>query len=77
MNRQDILNTVLTVIDDIAGVDTDNITESSNLITDVEVSSIEILSILGELEAIYDIKFSEQDMKDIATIGDLIDCIEK
>ncbi|MCQ2478614.1 MAG: phosphopantetheine-binding protein [Clostridia bacterium] len=54
----------------------DQITESTEIIKDLQMNSFDIITLLGELESEYGISFAQEDIDGISTIGDLVACIK-
>lgn len=52
------------------------ITEDSNLITDLGLSSIDYFSLVIEIEEAFGVKIPDSAMKKLRTVGDLIACIK-
>ena len=73
----EIYETVKETIINIADIPEEEITLDSAMIDDLCLSSIEIMTITGELEARYDIKFNPDDLSTIKTINNLIVAIEE
>lgn len=48
---------------------TDKITENTEIIKDLQLSSLDIMMILGDLEAEYDIQFESEEIMNIVTVG--------
>ena len=72
----EIFQVIKEIIIDIADIPEDEIKLESTMIEDLCLSSIEIMTIVGEIEVKYDIKFSPDDLKTIKNIGELIASIE-
>lgn len=72
----EIYDVIKGIIIDIADIPEDEISIDSVMIEDLCLSSIEIMSIIGEIEVKYDIKFSPDDLKAIRSIRELIASIE-
>ncbi len=64
-------------IEDIADIPIDEITEDSSFIDDLDLSSIEIMSIVAEVERKYTVKLLETELLEIRTVGELAEIIEK
>jgi acyl carrier protein len=58
-------------------VDLDSLTENSNLVSDVGLSSVGVLYIVIAIEEFFNIRFDNVGFADFKTIGDVIDYIEK
>ena len=54
-----------------------SITESSNLMTDVGLSSVGVLYVVIAIEEFFNIRFDNVGFGDFKTVGDVIDYIEK
>lgn len=68
---------IANIIEDIADIPIDEITEDSSFIDDLDLSSIEIMSIVAEVERKYTVKLSETELLEIRTVGELAEIIEK
>ena len=58
-------------------VDVDNINDDANLVTDIGLSSVGVLYIVIAIEEFFGIRFDDVGFADFATLGDVIDYIEK
>lgn len=65
---------IIDTIIELVGVD-DEITEEMSLVRDLGVSSMKLLTMIGELEDIFDIDLDIKKMGNISTIGELCDYI--
>lgn len=75
MERELIKQKVMEVIEDTTDILREEMSEEDALMDDLDVSSLEILTIIGEIEEVFDIKVDKKEMRDIVTIGDVIDHI--
>ena len=55
----------------------DNLSDSSNLITDIGLSSVGVLYIVIAIEEFFNIQFDDVGFSDFKVVGDVIDYIEK
>jgi len=74
---KDDLNVIASIIEDIADIPINEITEDSSFIDDLDLSSIEIMSIIAEAERKYSVKIAESELLEIKTVGELAETIEK
>jgi acyl carrier protein len=58
-------------------VNLENLTEASELVTDIGLSSVGVLYIVIAIEEFFGIRFDDVGFADFKTIGDVIDYIEK
>ncbi len=74
MRREEIvqfLNSVFATI-----VDVDNIQESDELIDDLGVSSMDILTLISYLEEEFNIRITERMIRRVVTVGNLVDLVQ-
>ncbi len=71
-----ILNEIKLIIEDIADVSGDDIKEDSSMIEDLDLTSLEIMGIVSEIESKFSVKLSEEEMLGISTVKDLVEIIE-
>lgn len=57
-------------------INTEGITTEANLVTDVGMNSIGFLYMALALEEEFGVKFNNDDFKGLATVQDVINCIE-
>ena len=60
-----------------AEIDVTELKESSNLVTDVGLSSVGVLYIVIAIEEFFSIQFDDVGFGDFKTVGDVVDYIEK
>ena len=80
MSRSEIiekLSDVMKLAMPASDLDISKLTEDSNLITDVGLSSVGILYVVIAIEEFFQIRFDDVGFADFKTIGDVIDYIEK
>ena len=80
MERPDILDKlrdiyVMAVPD--AKVEASAITESMNLLTDLGMSSINLLYMVIAMEEFFDVRFDDVSFGDFSNVGEVIDYIQK
>ena len=61
---------------DYVDIPEDQITEASEIIKDLQMNSFDIVTMLGDLEAEYGISFQQEDIDNVVTVGDLVECIK-
>ena len=63
------------LIEDVTGISKDKIKAESSFLDDLDLSSLEILSIVAEIEKEYSVKISEQELLSIRTVEELVNAI--
>lgn len=62
---------IVDILVDVADLDKDEIEGESLLIDDLDLSSLEIMSVVSKIEKNYSIKISEKELLSVATVNDL------
>lgn len=75
MTTNDILQRVIDLFATMADTE-DEITEESELIDDLGISSMDVLFLISSLEEEFKIKVSEKEIRKMSTIGDVTEVIE-
>ena len=74
MSQEALSKEIIEFVSEIAGVE--NVTEESMLMDDLEMASIDIFTLLGEIEMEYHIAIASKHLKEIETVGDLIKVVK-
>ena len=75
MTRDDVLELVRTHLADEMGVDASKISDSTNLRDDLEADSLDLYTLLQEVEDRLGIKIADDQAADIETVGQAVDLI--
>lgn len=68
---ESIIKDIKLIIEDIADLPEDKISSDSSMIEDLDLSSLEIMGIISEIESKYSIELSEEEMLSISTVNDI------
>lgn len=74
--RDEILRQILASLDDVAEISPDEVTEDSVLMDDLDLSSMEILTVISQLEDAFGLRIPEKELRSFVTVGDLVDYLE-
>lgn len=74
MCKDDILKRVIELFSTMT--EAEEITEDSELIDDLEISSMDILFVISCLEEEFQVKISEKDIRKMYTVGDVADVVK-
>ena len=74
MNREAICQRVIDLFATMADTE-EEITADSELIEDLGISSMDILFLISSLEEEFKIKISEKQMRQIVTVGDVVEVV--
>ena len=75
MNRNDVLGTIREVAVDILGVEADAVTDTASFKDDLGADSLDLVEVVMALEERLDIAIPEEELSDIATVGQAIDVV--
>ena len=75
MRREEIFQFISSVF--VALIDVADIQESDELIEDLGISSMDILTLISYLEEEFDIRITERMIRRVMTVGDLVDLVQK
>lgn len=72
-----MLEKVIKIICDYQGLDASSVTENSNLISDLGLSSFDVVSLACKFEDEFDIEIPDRKIRSLQTIKDIVDFIEE
>jgi len=72
MNREEIIGAIRAHLADELDVDPSTVSESTNFRDDLEADSLDLYTLLQELEDRYGLKLSDQEAASIETVGDAV-----
>ncbi len=75
MNRQEILEKVVELVNDTLDVDNVELNEDTNL-KDLGADSFDLLELVTALEDEFELTMDDEDVEKIATVGQVVDAIE-
>ena len=70
MERAEIMSQILAILEDVAEIAPE---ENSVLMDDLDLSSMEILTIVADLEETFGLRIPEKELRNFVTISDLAD----
>lgn len=73
MERAEIISQILAILEDVAEVSPEDVNEDSVLMDDLDLSSMEILTIVADLEETFGLRIPEKELRKFVTMGDLAD----
>lgn len=75
MGREEIFRFIVSVFETL--IDVNEIQESDELVEDLGISSMDILTLLSYLEEEFDLRITERMIRRVVTVGDLVDLVQK
>ena len=75
MNRSDALTAIRTAAVEVLSVQPDQVTEEASFADDLDADSLDLVELVMQLEDSLDVKIEEDDIRDVATVGDAVTLI--
>ena len=76
MQRAEIVSQILAILEDVAEISPEDVREDSVLMDDLDLSSMEILTIVADLEEMFGLRIPETELRSFVTISDVADYLE-
>ena len=73
MERSEIVSQILAILEDVAEISPEDVTEDSVLMDDLDLASMEILTVVADLEETFGLRIPEKELRNFVTISDLAD----
>lgn len=77
MERAEIIAQILAILEDVAEISPEDVSEDSVLMDDLDLSSMEILTIIADLEEAFGLRIPEKELRSFVTISDLADYLSE
>ena len=71
----EIYEKILEIIEDVTDIPKDEIEEDSSLISDLDLSSIEIMAVVSKAEKEFSIKIKEEQLLSTETVKELVELV--
>lgn len=72
-----MIEKVVDILADFTTLEKDMINEKSELITDLDLNSLDIINVVVAFEEEFDIEIPDQKIKELVTVGDIVEYLEK
>ena len=70
------LEEIKKIIEEITDIPADEIEADSQIMDDLDLSSIEIMSVIAEIERKYSVHFSEEELMSVQSVADIINVVD-
>jgi acyl carrier protein len=74
--RDHIRQTLIELIENDVGQKFDDLHDSKNLREELGLDSVDVVSIVSQIERHFRIRLSQQELEQLATVGDLLDLLQ-
>ncbi len=72
-----MIEQVINILADFTTLEKNKITKESGLVTDLELSSLDVINVVVAFEDEFDIEIPDQKIKELVTVGDIVEYLEK
>ena len=72
-----MIEKVIDILADFTTLEKNMITEKSSLVTDLGLSSLDVINVVVAFEDEFDIEIPDQKIKELVTVGDIVEYLEK
>ena len=74
---EEVFEKIAKIIEDVADIPQDEIEETSSFMDDLDLSSLEIMSIVSKIEKEFSINVAEQELLKVETVSDMVKLISE
>lgn len=75
MTKEEIISKIAAVIEEVTDIPASDIHADSVLMDDLELSSLEVMTCIADMEKAFHIRFKEKELMGIVTVDDVAECI--
>lgn len=77
MTQQEILEVLAEIVNEVAGVDTSEITPDKSFVDDLDIDSLSMVEIAVQVEDRFSVKVPDDELANLKTVGDAVDYVIK
>lgn len=75
MTKKEIISKIAAVIETVTDIPASEIQPESALMDDLELSSLEVMTSIADMEKVFHIRFMEKELINIVTVEDVVECV--
>lgn len=77
MNTEEILSKLADIVNDVAGVEQDDVQLDKSFVDDLDVDSLSMVEIIYACEETFGVSIPDEDAKTLQTVGDAVSYVER
>ncbi len=77
MTNEEILSGLAEIVNEVAGVETSEITREKSFVDDLDIDSLSMVEVVVAAEERFGVKIPDDEVKNLATVGDAVAYIER
>lgn len=76
LNRDEIRRTLIDLLQDEIGEDFSGLTDAKNLRTELGLDSVDVVSVISQIERRHRIRMTREELEKLVTVGDVLDLMQ-
>lgn len=77
MTNEEILGGLAEIVNEVAGVDTSEVTREKSFVDDLDIDSLSMVEIAVQVEDRFGVKVPDDELANLRTVGDAVDYVVK
>ncbi len=77
MTNEEILGALAEIVNEVAGVETSDVTPEKSFVDDLDIDSLSMVEIAVQVEDRFDVKVPDDELANLRTVGDAVDYVAK
>ncbi len=77
MTNEEILGVLAEIVNEVAGVETNEITPDKSFVDDLDIDSLSMVEIAVQVEDRFGVKVPDDELANLKTVGDAVDYVAK
>ena len=77
MTNEEILSDLADIVNEVAGVDPDEVTREKSFVDDLDIDSLSMVEIAVQVEDRFGVKVPDDELVNLRTVGDAVDYVAK
>ncbi|HEU0128576.1 MAG TPA: acyl carrier protein [Pseudonocardiaceae bacterium] len=77
MTNEEILGVLAEIVNEVAGVETGEITPDKSFVDDLDIDSLSMVEIAVQVEDRFGVKVPDDELANLKTVGDAVDYVAK
>ncbi len=77
MTNEEILSGLAEIVNEVAGVETSEITREKSFVDDLDIDSLSMVEIAVQVEDRFGVKVPDDELANLRTVGDAVDYVVK
>ena len=76
-SQEEILAGLAEIVNEVAGIPTDDVQPEKSFTDDLDIDSLSMVEVVVAAEERFEVKIPDEDVKNLATVGDAVDYIAR